>query len=176
MNESKNLSYDTDKKELVRQSLDVRALKREIKIEAIFVLIITTIISTMAVIIFWSDIGEMVKAIAFYLVLWFGCYIPLIAMYLIKQRRLIKRSNSYIFSDARLSEMHCSRGTRFYFTVTCFDGEKNIRANTDDYFTSKINFLNIEEWNDKNVLVAYDTDYDKVVVIGLRKNFILKTA
>lgn len=71
MNESKNLSYDTDKKELVRQSLDVRALKREIKIEAIFVLIITTIISTMAVIIFWSDIGEMVKAIAFYLVLWF---------------------------------------------------------------------------------------------------------
>ena len=89
----------------------------------------------------------------------------------IKLTSIIKQSSKYVFSYAVLSEMHPKMLGRFFFTVNITDENTNERKiNTTAIFSSVV-APRFENWQNLEVLIAYDPVKSKAFVIGAKEDF-----
>ena len=79
---------------------------------------------------------------------------------------MIEKSELYVFAETVLSDFHTDMG-RFYFRINIETptGQRLV-GNTESIYTTRSSIANFEEWYKGRVLVAYDLDSKKVIVLA----------
>lgn len=158
-------------KELIAQSIDARVLRHKIGLDIkVFIGCAIPMILFM-IVLFREFPKEMIKIIFGYLALTsFMCALRIVNP-IVKLCFLLKKSDTYMFFNAKLSQYHTC-GRRFFFTISVSDHNENrYEGETDAIYTAGSTVANFEEWHNKNVLVAYDPDCEKMIVVGLAENY-----
>lgn len=152
-------------KEMISRSVDARALKSDIRLKAVVSLIVMVSASVMSIVGFWKYPSEMIKALLVFNIVCACCYTPAILISVILLRRLVKRSETYLFGEAILTDYRTS-GRRFYFHVTMKDETgKRVTGDTDAIYRTGSMIAGFEDWHNKRVLAAYDPETERVIVI-----------
>lgn len=152
-------------KELVSNSVDARCLKYGIKVKITVYLVLSVSVSLFSIVLLWNYPKEMIETLLFYNSVFLAGYFPMIVLSLIKLKDMIKRSNTYIFSEAVLSEFHTNM-RHFYFRITVEDNKGQlIVGNTEGLYTTTSINADFEYWYNRKVLVAYDAELDKMIVL-----------
>lgn len=158
-------------KELISQSVDARGYRFDIKLNLGVFLALILFVSLVWSILFWDNPKVLVKALIGYNTVVIICYTPGIWFPIAQLTKMLKKSDTYIFSEAVLSEFHPGR-RRFYFriTITTEEGQQ-ITGNTDSFYKPGASIIDFEEWYNKSVLVAYDPETEKMIVVGHSQSF-----
>jgi len=120
---------------------------------------------------FWNFPKEMAKALVGFNTIIIVGYTPLILAQVVQLKTLLKRSDTYIFSNAVLSDFQTS-WRHFYFRVTITDQNgRQITGNTNSLYKAGSSIIGFEDWYNQRVLVAYDPEKEKMIVVGLSKSF-----
>ena len=158
-----------NKRKLIAQSLDIQCYRHRIlKGFGIFMFADILISILLFVHLRKSLIGTYLFCFHIVSVTFYASVVLLQAIQIIE---LLKRSNTYIFSEAVLSEYHAS-WNRFYFRLTITDEKgKILRGSTAPFYKAGSSIAGFEDWHGKKVVVAYDPEKEKMIVVGLSKNF-----
>lgn len=181
------------KKELLKQSIDVKQLKGTIKVLAVWAVVIFSISFVVLVAVSLRDLKNFVRTILFFLIGWGGIIlvlsVPAIVI-TVQINILIRSSDICFFFKTILSEWHCidhyffldlhlRSTTKFYFTIPLsIEGVEDLPqyANTGEIFNSgTMSDYFIEDWKNRNVIVAYEPVKDRVFVIGESSKFSMPT-
>lgn len=155
----------TNPKELILNSVDARCLKYSVKLKLAVYLVLSISISLLIVAAFWRFPKEMMKALSFYNVFFILGYVPIILISLIKLKRMIAKSNLYVYVETVLSDYDTYMG-QFYFRISAETPQGNkLVGNTEAIYSTKSINANFEQWHNKRVLVAYDTDNARIIVL-----------
>ena len=154
-----------DKRRLISASVDARCERFNIKLKLGVYLSLVVFLLILAISVFWKYPGEMLKAIVYYNLIFAVSYIPLILFSVFRLSGIMKGAEEYIYAEATLDEFHSSMG-KFYFRVSFTDEiGKRYTANTDSFYSARASIASFDEWYGKKVMIAYDHDRGKVIVI-----------
>lgn len=95
-------------------------------------------------------------------------FIPTIVYYGYKMKYLVKNFKNFHMYEVVLNEVSTSYlySNFVYFTVKFEHNNKSIYVHTSPCFSSHfLSKIKLEEYNNKKVMVLYDSDLDKVYVI-----------
>lgn len=158
-------------RELISKSVDAYVYKSSLKIYLIGLSFLILFTSFISIILFWDLPKELPKALIGYNVIFIVGHAPAILYTSINFVQLLKRSDTYIFSEAILSEYHSKR-RRFYFRATITDENgKKYTGDTISVFCARSGMINLEKWLNQKALVAYDPKRERIIIVGLSKNF-----
>lgn len=152
------------KKELLKQSIDVKQLKGTIKVLAVWAVVIFSISFVVLVAVSLRDLKNFVRTILFFLIGWGGIIlvlsVPAIVI-TVQINILIRSSDRCFFFKTILSDWHCidryffldlhlRSTTKFYFTIPLsIEGVEDLPqyANTGEIFNSgTMSDYFIEDW------------------------------
>ncbi len=163
-----------NKRDLILESLEAHYLRRRIKLTIIISAITLFVVNMFFVIMFLSIPEELIGILSVVNILLLPIFIAFLIYYKLRLKSFIEQSDRYILSYAFLSEMHYHyylKREHFYFTVNVTDKNgDNHKADTTDIF-STIFLPRFEDWQNLEVLVAYDPEQGKAFVIGAREDF-----
>ena len=160
------LEYDgEEKRNLMRESVDARCERFNIKLKLIVYLSLILFVTVLAVAVFWKYPDEMRKALIYYYIIFSVSYIPLILFSVFGLRNIVNSSDEYVFFETVLDNFGVSVG-RYYFTVS-FRGVKGERytGKTSALYREYSSSLRFEDWRGARVLAAYSRLNGKVFVI-----------
>ncbi|MBE6606951.1 MAG: MFSD8-like MFS transporter [Ruminococcaceae bacterium] len=113
---------------------------------------------------------EILIAIISFLVIYLIINISLLLYDIIKLNLIINKSDKYCFYHTYTSEIHhCAIG-RFYFTVD-LNGEIENELKADTTAIYSFFAPRFEDWQNREVLVAHDSEKGKAFVIGTKEDF-----
>lgn len=152
-----------DSKKLISSSVDALCYIFNIKLYLCLYFLLTALVTVSSLILFWNMPSEVVKALHTNIAVAIG-YLPITFYYIIKLIKLIRNHNTYIFSTACLCE-YKKVGFNFAFSVRVGNESGNgITRNTNSIFTTRSSITQFDKWHNKNVIIAYDPNTEKVIV------------
>ncbi len=153
-----------DKKDRILHSLDVKCLKSRLKLILSFYIGLLVLGCIFGVVVFWGFPKEQPKAILYVTILFTTCYLPAVIYYVWKIVNIVKRYESYFYCETILSEPHSERG-RYYFDVSVNLYGTKIKSKTATIFNDSSSYASVNDWMNKKVIVAYDSENDMVLVV-----------
>ncbi len=152
--------------ELISNSVDARCYKFSIKLHLGLFAASDLFMCVMVLCVFWDYPEEMAKALLWCNVLFAIAHLPVAVHHAVELRTLVKRCDTYLFSEACLQEYR-SVGFmgRVCFCVSVTD-EKGRRVKRETYaiYTMRPTLARFDQWHNQRVMVAYDPKSRKVIV------------
>lgn len=150
---------------LMRESVDARCEKFNIKLKIAVYLSLILFTSVLCVVVFWDYPQEMKKGLIYYNVLFSVSYIPLILFSVFNYKRIVNGVDEYVFFETVLDEFGVSMG-KYYF-IASFFGKKGERygGKTNALYREHSRLACFEEWRNARAIVAYSRLNGRVYVV-----------
>lgn len=158
-----------DTKSLIANSVDARAYRFNIKLHLLVYCALAMFDSLMCVVVFWDMPGEMKKALIWFNTFFAIGYLPMTVYYGIKLYALIKRHKTLIFSEAYLSKFKSSdaRGNVAFLVQVTDETGRSVIQETRSLYSTRGSIANIDAWQNKKAMVAYDPQKEIVIICAL---------
>lgn len=154
-----------ERKKLMRESVDARCERFNIKLKLIVYLSLILFVTVLAVAVFWKYPDEMRKALIYYYIIFSVSYIPLILFSVFGLRNIVNNSDEYVFFETVLDNFGVSMG-RYYFTVSVRGAKgEQYTGRTSAVYREYSSSLCFEDWRMARVLAAYSRLNGKVFVV-----------
>lgn len=152
-------------KELISNSVDSRCYRYNIKILLIVFALCDVFVSLLIMYLFWFKVGELVKALIWCNSLFAIAYLPMTIFYSIKLSLLVRRCNTYIFTETWLKNYNVGPMGHISFSVDIIDADGNLkRYSTESIYSTKGSIARFDAWYNKRVKIAYTPKSETVII------------